>query len=84
LGKPTLQIAPVENSSGKSLKHRNNKGGNRKLNSAFYQISRNQSINDEKGKAYYEKKLSEGKTKRHARKYLARQLINIIWKILKD
>jgi transposase len=77
-------VAPVENSSGKSLKHRNNKGGNRKLNSVFYQISLNQSINDEKGKIYYEKKLSEGKTKRHARKCLARQLVNIVWKILKD
>jgi transposase len=77
-------VAPVENSSGKSLKHRNNKGGNRKLNSVFYQISLNQSINDEKGKAYYEKKLSEGKTKRHARKCLARQLVNLVWKILKD
>lgn len=77
-------VAPVENSSGKSLKHRNNKGGNRTLNSIFYQISLNQSINDEKGKAYYEKKLKEGKTKRHSRKCLARQLINIVWKILKN
>lgn len=77
-------VAPVENSSGKSLKHRNNKGGNRKLNSVFYQISLNQSVNDEKGKAYFEKKCAEGKTKRHARKCLARQLVNIVWKILKD
>lgn len=77
-------VAPVENSSGKSLKHRNNKGGNRKLNSVFYQISLNQSVNDKKGKTYYEKKLSEGKTKRHARKCLARQLVNIVWKILKN
>jgi|AGTN01.3.fsa_nt_gi Transposase and inactivated derivatives len=77
-------VAPVENSSGKTLKHRNNKGGNRKLNSVFYQISLNQSINDEKGKAYYLKKLSEGKSKRHARKCLARQLVNIVWKFLKD
>lgn len=77
-------VAPVENSSGKTSKHRNNKGGNRKLNSVFYQISLNQSINDPEGKAYYQKKLSEGKSKRHARKCLARQLVNIVWKILKD
>ncbi|EKE02133.1 MAG: hypothetical protein ACD_20C00420G0001 [uncultured bacterium] len=77
-------VAPVENSSGKSLKHRNNKGGNRILNSVFYQISLNQSINDEIGRSYYEKKLKEGKSKRHARKCLARQLVNIIWKILKS
>lgn len=77
-------IAPVENSSGKSRKHKNNKTGNRKLNSAFYRISMHQSIWDEKGKTYYEKKLSEGKTKRHARKCLARQLVRIVFKLLND
>jgi transposase len=77
-------VAPVENSSGKKLQHRNNKAGNRILNSIFYQISLNQSINDEIGRAYFEKKLKEGKSKRHTRKCLSRQLVNIIWKILKD
>ena len=38
----------------------------------------------EKGKAYYEKKLKEGKTKRHARKCLARQLVKIVFKLLND
>lgn len=77
-------VAPVENSSGKSMKHRNNKAGNRKLNSVFYRLSLHQSIWDEKGKAYYEKKLAEGKTKRHARKCLARQLVKIVFNLLKD
>ena len=77
-------VAPVENSSGKNRKHRNNKTGNRKLNSAFYRISMHQSIWDEKGKAYYEKKLAEGKTKRHARKCLARQLVKIVFTLLNN
>jgi len=77
-------VAPVENSSGKSKKHKNNKTGNRKLNSAFYRISLHQSIWDEEGKAYYERKLKEGKTKRHARKCLARQLVRIVFNLLKD
>ena len=77
-------IAPVDKSSGKSVKHRNNKSGNRKLNSVFYRLSMHQSIWDEKGKAYYEKKLAEGKTKRHARKCLARQLVKIVFNILKS
>lgn len=77
-------LAPVENSSGKKLKHRNNRAGNRILNSIFYQISLNQSINDPIGRIYFEKKLKEGKSKRHARKCLSRQLVNIVWKILKD
>lgn len=77
-------VAPIENSSGKSSRHKNNKSGNRKLNSVFYKVSLNQSKNDPLGKEYYEKKIKEGKTPRHARKCLARQLVNIVWKILKD
>jgi transposase len=77
-------IAPIDNSSGKKLKHRNNRAGNRILNSVFYQLSLHQSIWDKEGKAYFERKLAEGKTKRHARKCLARQLVNLVFKILND
>lgn len=77
-------VAPIDNSSGKRIKHRNNKTGNRILNSVFYQLALHQSRWDEKGKAYYEKKLQEGKSPRHARKCLSRQLINIVWKILNE
>lgn len=77
-------IAPIEKSSGKSNKRRSNKSGNRKLNCVFYRLSLHQSIWDENGKAYFEKKLAEGKTKRHARKCLARQLVNIVYKLLED
>lgn len=77
-------IAPVENSSGKYKKHRNNKAGNRKLNCVLYRLSLYQSTQDEKGKKYYEKKLTEGKSPRHARKCLARQLVRLIANILND
>ena len=39
---------------------------------------------NEKAKIYYEKKLSEGKSPRHARKCLARQLTNIVFRTLKN
>lgn len=77
-------VAPIENSSGKTSKHSNNHRGNRKLNSVFFRISMCQSIHDERGKIYFQKKLSEGKTPRQARKCLARQLVYSIFKILKD
>lgn len=77
-------VAPVERSSGRSSRHQNNKSGNRILNSVFYRMSIMQSIYDEKGKAYFEKKISEGKSKRHARKCLSRQLVNIVFKLLQD
>lgn len=75
-------VAPVECSSGLSTNFRNNKRGNRTLNSIMYSVSLNQSRFDKIGSEYFNKKLNEGKTKRHARKCLARQLCNIIWKIL--
>lgn len=77
-------IAPVDKSSGKKQKHYNNKSGNRKLNSIFYRMSIHQSIHDPEGKKYYEKKIAEGKTKRHARKCLSRQLVRLVYNILKD
>ena len=75
-------VEPVDCSSGLTQKHRNNRRGNRQLNSLFYQMSIHQSLYDEKGSEYFNKKLAEGKTKRHARKCLSRQLCNLVWKIL--
>jgi hypothetical protein len=47
-------------------------------------LSLHQSIWDENGKAYFKKKLAEGKTKRHARKCLARQLVRLVFNLMKD
>jgi len=58
--------APIEQSSGKTIKHSVNKRGNRKLNSIFFRISICQSIHDE------------------ARKCLARQICNTVFRILKN
>jgi transposase len=75
-------IAPVEYGSGKKTKHKNNKAGNRILNSIFFKLSSVQSRYDEKGKEYFDKKLKEGKSRRHARKCVARRLVNIVFNIL--
>lgn len=75
-------VAPVDCSSGLTQRHRNNRRGNRQLNSVLYQISLHQCRYDEKGSEYFNKKIAEGKTKRHARKCLSRQLCNLIWKTL--
>jgi transposase len=75
-------IAPIDCSSGKTNKKKNNKGANRILNSCFYSLSIAQKRYDPKAKEYYEKKLSEGKTPRQARKCLARQLVNIVFRLL--
>ena len=77
-------LAPIESSRGKTTKHCTNKRGNRALNIIFFQIALCQAGYDEKRKAYYEKKLKEGKSPRHARKCLAGQLCNIVFKELQN
>lgn len=77
-------IAPVEISSGKTTRFKVNKKGNRRLNSILWSLSIAQVRYNPEAKKYYEKKISEGKTKRHARKCVARQLVKIICKLLKD
>lgn len=77
-------IAPIPDSSGKKDRYKTNKMGNRKLNSIFYSLSIAQVRYDENAKKYYQKKISEGKTPRRARKAVARQLVKIVFHLLKD
>ena len=75
-------IAPIDDSSGKKDRKKTNKKGNRMLNSIIYSLTISQIRYDENARKYYEKKLAEGKSPRRARKAVARNLINIIFKIL--
>lgn len=76
-------IPPVEKSSGKGTKRFRNIGGNRHLNTVFYQIALTQIRYDPIARAYYEKKLESGKTKKQALHCLMRRLVNIIWMMYK-
>ena len=76
---------PREYSSGKTIRHRKTRSGNRRLNRALYQLALAQiSISGVKeAKSYYMKKVAEGKSKKQALTCLKRQLVNIIWMLLK-
>lgn len=78
--------APRKLESGKRKRHVKTKSGNRKLNKAFYQIALTQISNQgiPKAKAYFQKKVSEGKSKKHALTCLKRQISDIIWSMLKE
>jgi transposase len=83
-------IAPVTYASGRKETQYSNQRGNRELNSIFYGLAvRVSSTFGSKNKAlnpffyeYYNRKLSEGKTKRQALKCVQRRLVNIIWTML--
>jgi transposase len=77
-------IAPIERSSGKKKRHIRDTRGNRQLNSTFYLAALNQLRWNPKAKAYFDKKVAEGKTKKHALRCLMRRTASIIYGLLKS
>jgi transposase len=78
-------LAPRERSSGKTIRHIKTKSGNRRLNMAIHRIALSQisRSGNAEAKAYFQKKVSEGKTKSQALCCLKRRLIDIIFMMLK-
>ena len=75
--------APIEVSSGKRKVHRLNRRGNRRLNHAIHMAAITQvSHRHGEGYAYYDKKLTEGKTPKEALRALKRQVSNAIFACL--
>ena len=74
--------APVPASSGRTQRHRLNRGGNRQLNRALYTIAMVQARWDPAARAYLDRKLAEGKSAAEARRCLKRQLANVIYRTL--
>ena len=77
-------IAPKEKSSGKVKRHIQNNKGNRHLNSVFYLIALTQTQWNPKAKVYYQKKIAEGKTKKHALRCVMKRVACIVYGMLKS
>jgi transposase len=75
--------APLEASSAGLVRHRLNRGGNRRLNAVLHMIVLTQLRNWEPARKYVAKRLAEGKTKREAMRALKRYLVRAIWKAWK-
>lgn len=74
--------APIEASSGPRKRHRLNPRGNRKLNHAMHLIAVTQVRHDTPGRVYYQRKISEGKTKKEALRALKRRISDAVWRQL--
>lgn len=74
--------APIPASSGKTNRHRLNRGGNRQGNAAFHRIVLVRMKTHPETRAYIEKSLARGKTKRDAMRSLKRYLAREIFPIL--
>ncbi len=71
-------VAPLEASSAERTRHRLNRGGNRRLNAILYRIAITQARCSPAARAYLDRRLSEGKTKREALRALKRFIVRII------
>jgi transposase len=72
--------APLETSSAGVVRHRLNRGGNRRLNAILHMIALTQMRCWPPAQAYIERKTSEGKSKREAMRALKRFLARAIWR----
>jgi transposase len=75
--------APIEVSSGQRKVYRLSRRGNRRLNHAIHMVAVTQIRHrHSEGRAYYDKKLAEGKTPKEALRALKRQISNAIFACL--
>jgi transposase len=76
-------VAPLEASSGRTQRHRLDRGGNRQLNAALYRIAITQARYYAPARDYLERKRAEGKSRREALRCLKRLLIRTVFNTLK-
>jgi transposase len=74
--------APVEASSGEMVRHRLSLAGNRNLNNALHMVAVCQARSDARGRAYYRKKIAEGKSRKEALRCLKRRISDAVFKSL--
>ncbi len=74
-------VAPLEASSAGTVRHRLNRGGNRRLNAILYRIALTQARSWPPAQAYLARRQAEGKTWREAIRALKRYLIRAIWRL---
>jgi transposase len=72
--------APIPVASGRTDRHRLNRGGNRRLNRALHYVALTQATKEPRAVAYLARKQAEGKTKREALWCLKRRLSNVVFK----
>jgi len=76
-------VAPLEASSGRTQRHRLDRGGNRQLNAALYRIAITHARYYPPARDYLERKRAEGKSRREALRCLKRLLVRVVFNTLK-
>jgi transposase len=74
--------APIDASSGQHTHHRLSRAGNRRLNHVLYMAGLVQLRHDTPGRAYYRRRVAEGKTPMEAMRCLRRRLSDVVYRQL--
>lgn len=77
-------VAPLEASSAGLVRHRLNRGGNRRLNAILYRIALTQAHHSEEARTYLARRVAQGKTKREAMRALKRYIVRAIWRLWQE
>mgnify|MGYP002632101349 FL=1 len=76
-------VAPIEVASGDKSRHRLSRSGDRQLNSAIHLVAVTQvRMRDSAGRAYFDSKIAEGKTRNEAMRCLKRRLAAHLWRLM--
>jgi transposase len=73
-------VAPLEASSAGHVRHRLNRGGNRRLNALLYMIALTQRRAWAPAQEYLARRVREGKSRKEAVRALKRYLVRAIWR----
>ena len=73
---------PLPASSGKTRRHRLNRGGNRQASSALHMIVVCRMRTDQRTRTYVERRAGEGLSKREVVRYLKRYVAREIYRVL--
>jgi transposase len=75
-------VAPLDASSGKQVRHRLNRGGDRQANSALWHIVFTRMVNDPRTRHYIERRMKDGRTKKEAIRCLKRYVVREVFTAL--
>jgi transposase len=75
-------VSPLEASSGRVIRHRLNRGGDRQANNALWTIALTRMRGDARTRAYVRKRTGEGRTIPEIRRCLKRYIVREIYPVL--
>jgi transposase len=75
-------VSPIQASSGKTRRHRLNKGGDRQGNNALWTIANNRLLHDPETRAYAARRTAEGLSRREILRCLKRHLARRLYRLI--